>query len=133
MLALLPTNSPAPMMPPIEISATCRQRSVRLTVRTAGGETALVVGGLRKRSLVRWSALRAKAGGPPMKSPFLVCAALTTLLLGCQDPGGAPPSPATATAPNAEWDAFRDAFIEGYFELNPSFAVRQGRHEFDGQ
>jgi uncharacterized protein (DUF885 family) len=68
-----------------------------------------------------------------MKSPFLACAALATLLLGCHEPGGEPPSPAIATAPNPEWDAFRDTFIEGYFELNPSSAVRQGRHEFDGQ
>src|SRR3546814_18983446 len=25
------------------------------------------------------------------------------------------------------------AFLENYFKLNPSFAVYQGRHEFDGQ
>jgi uncharacterized protein (DUF885 family) len=61
------------------------------------------------------------------------CAVLASLLLGCQAPGD-PPSPATATAPSAaNWDAFRDSFIEGYFELNPSFAIDQGRHEFDGQ
>src|SRR6186997_2935160 len=41
MLALLPTKSPAPMMPPIEISATCRERNVRLSVGTAGGDTAI--------------------------------------------------------------------------------------------
>jgi hypothetical protein len=31
MATLLPTNSPAPMMPPIEIIATCRGRSERLS------------------------------------------------------------------------------------------------------
>jgi hypothetical protein len=65
-----------------------------------------------------------------MKS--LVCAVLASLLLGCQAPGDGPAASA-ATAPSAAWDAFRDAFIEAYFELNPSFAVDQGRHEFDGR
>jgi hypothetical protein len=41
MLALLPTKRPAPMMPPIEISATCRERKLRLSDGTAGGETAI--------------------------------------------------------------------------------------------
>ena len=31
------------------------------------------------------------------------------------------------------WAAFRDAFIERGFELDPSNAVYQGRHDFDGQ
>jgi hypothetical protein len=68
-----------------------------------------------------------------MKSPFLACTALASLLIGCQGP---PEPPAVATPPAAQsapWDAFRDAFIERYFELNPSFAVIQGRHELDGQ
>ena len=63
----------------------------------------------------------------------LAYAVLASLLLGCQAPGDDPPPPAAAAAPSAEWDAFRDAFIESYFELNPSFAIDQGRHEFDGQ
>jgi uncharacterized protein (DUF885 family) len=63
---------------------------------------------------------------------FVSCAVLASLLLGCQQPGQPPASTATAPA-SADWDAFRDAFIEGYFELNPSFAVDQGRHELDGQ
>ena len=65
----------------------------------------------------------------------MLCAALVSLLVGCQAPSD-PPSPAAAPAPapsSADWDAFRDSFIEVYFELNPSFAVDQGRHEFDGQ
>jgi len=44
-----------------------------------------------------------------------------------------PPPPAAAAPTSQAWDAFRDAFIDGYFELNPTFAVTQGRHEFDGQ
>ncbi|HEY3517888.1 MAG TPA: DUF885 domain-containing protein [Gammaproteobacteria bacterium] len=67
-----------------------------------------------------------------MKYPPRACAALASLLIGCQGPPEPPPSAATVPASQA-WDAFRDAFIEGYFELNPTFAIYQGRHEFDGQ
>ncbi len=31
------------------------------------------------------------------------------------------------------WTAFRDRFLEGYFEHNPHFAANQGRHDFDGR
>lgn len=33
----------------------------------------------------------------------------------------------------ADWDAFRDRFIEESMQAFPDFAVYQGRHEFDGQ
>ena len=40
----------------------------------------------------------------------------------------------SATAPSAaSWTEFRDQFLAGYFPLNPTFAVYQGKHEFDGQ
>ncbi len=38
---------------------------------------------------------------------------------------------ATATAPG-HWNQFRDGFIEGWFRLDPAFAVYEGRHDFDG-
>ncbi|HSC13717.1 MAG TPA: DUF885 domain-containing protein [Gammaproteobacteria bacterium] len=69
-----------------------------------------------------------------MKSTSLACAALATFLAGCQGPPEPTPPAAAATASQgAPWEAFRDAYIEGYFRLNPSYAVYQGRHEFDGQ
>jgi hypothetical protein len=40
---------------------------------------------------------------------------------------------ATAKPPKSSWSAFRNAFLEGYFKLNPTFAVYQGRHDFDGK
>ena len=56
------------------------------------------------------------------------------MLLGCQSPSEPPAPPAASAASQATaWDAFRDSFLEDYFELNPSDAVDQGRHEFDGQ
>jgi len=74
------------------------------------------------------------------RTRLIASLALACLLAACQSPnepppapGAAPNAPAAAAAPSPEWDSFRDAFIEGFFELNPSFAVEQGRHEFDGQ
>src|SRR3954463_14669416 len=67
-----------------------------------------------------------------MKSSPLVCTALAALLAGCQS-SPEPPATAPSAAQAALWDAFRDAYIESYFKLNPSDAVTQGRHEFDGQ
>lgn len=40
---------------------------------------------------------------------------------------------ATAAPSAASWTEFRDQFLAGYFPLNPTFAVYQGKHEFDGQ
>ncbi|WP_375392406.1 DUF885 domain-containing protein [uncultured Sphingomonas sp.] len=45
--------------------------------------------------------------------------------------GAAPPPKAVAHAPG--WAAFRDGYIEQWFRLDPSNAVYQGRHDFDGR
>jgi uncharacterized protein (DUF885 family) len=58
---------------------------------------------------------------------------LTALLVGCQDGSVGAPPPVTVAGGDSAWTTFRDEFIEGFFELNPTFAVVQGRHEFDGQ
>jgi hypothetical protein len=42
----------------------------------------------------------------------------------------AAPAPVATTG---GWAAFRDGFIEGTFEVDPSFAVYEGRHDFDGR
>ncbi len=31
------------------------------------------------------------------------------------------------------WGDYMETFLNGYFEINPTFAISQGRHEFDGQ
>lgn len=41
--------------------------------------------------------------------------------------------PTLAKSKLPAWDVFVDQFIEGYFILEPPFAVSAGRHEFDGQ
>jgi uncharacterized protein (DUF885 family) len=56
-------------------------------------------------------------------------------LAGCDR---APKPNARATEPpapvvNVEWTKYVDEFVDGYFRTHPSFAVAQGKHEFDGQ
>jgi uncharacterized protein (DUF885 family) len=40
---------------------------------------------------------------------------------------------ARSEAAQSRWAQFSANYIEGYFRLNPSFAVNQGRHEYDGR
>jgi Bacterial protein of unknown function (DUF885) len=57
---------------------------------------------------------------------------LVVLVCGCE----ATPAPPTGSAPqtgSAEWAKRLHQFEEGYFALNPPFAVQQGRHEYDGR
>ena len=56
--------------------------------------------------------------------------AATLLVLSACNASGDKAAPTTA---NASWTEFRDGFLAGYFPLNPTFAVYQGKHEFDGQ
>ena len=64
----------------------------------------------------------ARFGGAALASALLVLSA-------CNAGGGG-----SADAPAAKnWSEFRDNFLAGYFPLNPTLAVYQGKHEFDGQ
>jgi hypothetical protein len=53
---------------------------------------------------------------------FLLGAVVLILGVGCRD---------RSTA--GQWDSVVQGFLDGYFELNPNFAVYQGKHEFDGK
>jgi len=65
----------------------------------------------------------ARFGGAAMAATLLV-------LTACN----ASDNKSATTAPSAaSWTEFRDQFLAGYFPLNPTFAVYQGKHEFDGQ
>jgi hypothetical protein len=68
-----------------------------------------------------------------MRAWFIVCV-LAVASSGCRD-ARAPSAPTAAqlAAEAAAWGNFRDVFIDGFFAFNPSYAVGQGRHEFDGQ
>jgi hypothetical protein len=62
---------------------------------------------------------------------------LALLLGGCDRPSSPPEKPvdpqALAARTDAEWDRFVKDHIEAHFAAQPFFAVRAGRHEFDGR
>ncbi|MEG3150501.1 DUF885 domain-containing protein [Sphingomonas sp. ZT3P38] len=63
----------------------------------------------------------------------ILLAGIAVLALGACGPAKKPISNDTELAlPTSDWVAFRDAFIEGWFKLDPANAVYQGRHDFDG-
>jgi len=59
--------------------------------------------------------------------------ALLFFSIACQQ--ATQPNNQTATTANdsKSWDSYVNEFIEAYFGANPDFAVRAGRHEFDGK
>ena len=61
--------------------------------------------------------------------------AWTVIFLGCepQSTNTNQTTNSNAGASNAKWDAYVDQFLTDYFTANPTFAVYQGRHEFDGK
>lgn len=69
--------------------------------------------------------------------PVLLCGTALIGLSACEvKPAGNSATTVTPTdgaAANKQWSAFRDAYIEGFFRMNPSFAIYQGRHDFDGK
>lgn len=82
-----------------------------------------------------------------MKSLMFAASSLTLIVAGCttaQTPTEAAPAsesavmqtpaaPAAQSVESENWEMFMADFLDGYFELNPTFAVSQGKHEFDGQ
>ncbi|PHR20856.1 MAG: DUF885 domain-containing protein [Sphingopyxis sp.] len=57
-------------------------------------------------------------------------AALT--VSGCQQVD-AEPRAAMQIDSSSAWGSYLSNFLDGYFPLNPTFAIYQGKHEFDGQ
>ena len=57
---------------------------------------------------------------------------IAILLSGTAVAGSAQEPPAAKQAVTG-WSSFRDAYIEGWFKIDPANAVYQGRHDFDGQ
>jgi uncharacterized protein (DUF885 family) len=68
--------------------------------------------------------------------PFVRAIAMLLLVVlagGCET-SPVPPTGSTAqTTGSPEWTKHLHQFDEGYFALNPTFAVQQGRHEYDGR
>ncbi len=66
----------------------------------------------------------------------LIAAGICALLLAsvaCQQQTVSNHQPAMPASDSAAWDSYVNDFFEAYFKAHPDFAVRQGRHEFDGK
>jgi hypothetical protein len=58
---------------------------------------------------------------------------LLFVLTACNQSPAPPPAPKGPSPASAAWVKLTNAFVESYLQAQPSFAARQGRHEFDGQ
>ncbi len=66
----------------------------------------------------------------------LALAAVFAMLLSsvaCQKTTSPNNQPAMNISDSKDWDSYVNDFLEAYFLARPDFAVRQGRHEFDGK
>jgi uncharacterized protein (DUF885 family) len=69
---------------------------------------------------------------------FLLAASLTALAIAScaknkEDGAAKPVVSAAEKVTQSAWPSYMSAFLEEYFEVNPTFAAYQGRHEFDGR
>ena len=53
--------------------------------------------------------------------------------ISCQPANQPNNQPAMNVSDSAAWDSYVNEFLEAYFVAHPDFAVRAGRHEFDGK
>lgn len=65
------------------------------------------------------------------KTILFLVAIVVAFSAACQN--GEMDSNKTAVAENPKWDQNVEQFLNGYFAANPTFAVYQGRHDFDGK
>lgn len=64
----------------------------------------------------------------------LVCVfALLLLPVACQQTTQPTRQTAATANDSRSWDSYQNEFLEAYFVAHPDFAVRAGRHEFDGK
>src|SRR4051794_32743684 len=67
------------------------------------------------------------------KAVFLTLTAVL-FAIACQTPPTVSDNSAnTAAVPKEDWDAYVSKFLDDYFAANPTFAVYQGKHEYDGK
>src|SRR6266480_1793040 len=59
--------------------------------------------------------------------------ALLLLSTACQQSNQSNNQPAMKANDSKSWDSYLSEFLEAYFVAHPDFAVRAGRHEFDGK
>ncbi len=59
--------------------------------------------------------------------------ALLLIFSACQQAKPPANQQTATTGESKEWDSYVNEFLEAYFVAHPEFAVRAGRHEFDGK
>ncbi len=64
--------------------------------------------------------------------PIVIALALLLLPIGCRQSARRSNQEAMKNDPKS-WDPYVNEFLESYFVARPDFAVRAGRHEFDGK
>src|SRR5882724_4813198 len=66
---------------------------------------------------------------------LILVAAFAFLLfsVSCQQTTQPTNQSAMTTSDSTTWDSYVNEFLEAYFKAHPDFAVRAGRHEFDGK
>jgi uncharacterized protein (DUF885 family) len=64
---------------------------------------------------------------------MILSAAVSVMTAACEQPKVNTNQTSNANAANPKWDAHIDQYLNDYFAANPTFAVYQGKHEFDGK
>ena len=67
------------------------------------------------------------------KTQFIVLLLISLLFSACQPVANTNQSANTSTMTKTKWDTYVDQFLNDYFAANPTFAVQQGKHEYDGK
>src|SRR6266545_7690271 len=69
----------------------------------------------------------------PLRLILAAASAFLLLSIACQQTNQPNNQPAMKTSESAAWNSYVNEFLEAYFVAHPDFAVRAGRHEFDGK
>lgn len=68
-----------------------------------------------------------------LRLALVMASAIALLSVGCQQTTQPPNQSTTNTSNSKAWNSYVNEFIEAHFVARPDFAVRAGRHEFDGK
>ena len=69
-----------------------------------------------------------------MKRTTIILALASLMFLGCEPAANTNSNQSVANKQtNAPWDAHVEQYLDQYFAHNPTFAVYQGKHEYDGK
>ena len=67
-----------------------------------------------------------------MRNLMLAVSMAALTLTGCKKIEDEPVA-AMAIDESSAWGRYLSSFLDSYFPVNPTFAIYQGKHEFDGQ